>query len=63
MVSQDTSVTGESLSASCLRQVAALGHCRLMHHRKFLGISENASSFSFIMGYGLYEELYICLQM
>lgn len=45
MVVQEIRSSGESLSANCLRQVPALGHCRLVHHRKLLGISENVSSF------------------
>ena len=63
MVLQDMSSSGESLSANCLRQTSALVHCRLMHHRKLLGISENVSSFLFIMDCGLCEDADIYLQM
>ena len=52
MVVQEIRSSGESFSANCLRQVPALGHCRLVHHRKLLGISENVSSFLFIMDCG-----------
>ena len=63
MALQDISSSGESLSANYLRQVSALLHCRLIHHRKLLGTSENASSFSFIVNCGLCEDSDNYLQM